>query len=159
MKYKVGDKVRVKNSLKAETHYRDEGGHMLYFNSKMEAFCGQTLTISAALSNRYKVTENGWTWCAEMFEGLVEDPEPQRKFKVGDRVVGNSKANAYYGLTKKGWKGYVVKVYDHSKISVCSIAMGDDICFDVKSDCFDLVETAAEKPQQLHTDWTWEDLF
>lgn len=39
---------------------------------------------------------------------------PKCKFKVGDNVIGNAGAN-FYGITRRGWRGEVVKVVgDHT---------------------------------------------
>jgi hypothetical protein len=41
---------------------------------------------------------------------MESQTEPQRKFKVGDTVVGNSKATDRYCITRTGWRGKVTKV-------------------------------------------------
>ena len=62
------------------------------------------------------------------------------KFKVGDKVVGNEKANRY-GITDQGWVGYVVHVSGDDKIGVWEeIEEGIDGGFTVDPECFDLVE-------------------
>ena len=64
------------------------------------------------------------------------------KFKVGDKVVGNEKANRY-GITDQGWVGYVVHVSGDDKIGVWEeIEEGIDGGFTVDPECFDLVETS-----------------
>ena len=37
------------------------------------------------------------------------------KFKKGDKVIGNKRANKRYGITKEGWKGTVTKVYPNGR--------------------------------------------
>jgi hypothetical protein len=59
------------------------------------------------------------------------------KFKVGDRVMGNEKANKY-GITIKGWTGTVTQVY---KSHFCAREDGDTTNFPLDYDCFDLVNT------------------
>lgn len=44
--------------------------------------------------------------------------EPQHKFSLGDWVIGNSKANSRYAVTREGWSGQVTKVRDDGHISV-----------------------------------------
>ena len=72
MKYKVGDKVRVRSDLQIGTQY---GAYM--FASGMVDYKGKVVTISAIDLNRlrYFIEEDGegWRWTYEMFEGLVED--------------------------------------------------------------------------------------
>lgn len=63
------------------------------------------------------------------------------KFKVGDKVVGNEKANRY-GITDQGWVGYVVHVSDDDKIGVLEALNEDDSGFTVDPACFDLVKPA-----------------
>lgn len=57
------------------------------------------------------------------------------KFQIGDKVIGNQKANKY-GITRKGWTGTVVGVSGET------IGVESTDCFSrfmVDSDCFDLV--------------------
>lgn len=43
---------------------------------------------------------------------------PERKFKVGDKVVGNDQADRNYSITKKGWVGVVKNILNYPKIEV-----------------------------------------
>lgn len=68
MKYKVGDKVRVRSDLKA---YEIYGSNML--TKSMEKFVGKTVTISGVGITSYTIEEMEVAyWTDEMFEGLVE---------------------------------------------------------------------------------------
>lgn len=40
------------------------------------------------------------------------------KFKVGDKVVGNKEASGRYLITKTGWVGTVVEIWDDGKLVV-----------------------------------------
>lgn len=73
MKYKAGDKVKVRNHLRSGHYYGPT-----YFNSYMEDFCGTTLTIKDFFpdTNDYDVFENDWSWSDEMFE----NPSRPKKF-------------------------------------------------------------------------------
>lgn len=66
MKYKVGDKVRVREDLK---HGMDI---MFGVSKEMEALAGKTVTISEVYSDRYYIKEDGrnicYSWSDEMFE-------------------------------------------------------------------------------------------
>lgn len=72
MKYKVGDKVRVRSDLQISRRY---GTYM--FASGMDDYKGSVVTISKAHQNLYFycIDEDGgrWIWADEMFEGLAED--------------------------------------------------------------------------------------
>ena len=70
MKYKVGDKVRVRRDLQIGTPYGD-----WLFSSGMNDYKGKVVTISGTYPNKYRVREDKerWVWTDEMLEGLVED--------------------------------------------------------------------------------------
>lgn len=79
MKYKVGDKVRVK-SLEWYNKNKNESGKIFcneteYFLIFMSKFCGSILTIKniEVDIDVYAVEENGYYWTDDMFEGLAED--------------------------------------------------------------------------------------
>lgn len=71
MKYKIGDKVKVREDLIVGEYYNEE-----MFVKEMEKYCGKVLTISKIVPPRYayRVKEVGWNWTNEMFEGL-DKPE------------------------------------------------------------------------------------
>lgn len=65
MKYKVGDKVRVKKNLLSDTSY---GKHT--FISEMERFRGENATITQAYNDTYRIDIDNaeWYWSGEMLE-------------------------------------------------------------------------------------------
>ena len=85
MKYKVGDKVRVREDLSKEKCY---GGCCV--DSVMEQLAGETVTISNKYRriNRYKIEEDNmrWCWTDEMFEPL-EDENITDETNVSDEWV------------------------------------------------------------------------
>ena len=69
MKYKVGDKVKVKSDLKENIRY---GGQI--FVRDMAVHCGKNVEISKVHDNAYYIKEadREWFWTDEMFEPVEE---------------------------------------------------------------------------------------
>ena len=69
MKYKVGDRVRIRKDLKVNKRY---GGNSV--TSKMKELAGKMVAIELVLSDYYKIKEDEemWHWTDEMFEGYVK---------------------------------------------------------------------------------------
>lgn len=72
------------------------------------------------------------------------------KFKIGDKVIGNEKANRY-GITKKGWVGTVIRI---SAFANAIDACGEDgrIFKHLFSDAFDLFEEPINQKIVITTD-------
>lgn len=70
MKYKVGDKVRVRSDLQINGSY---GAYTLV--SEMSDYKGSVVAISEVYLTCYCIEEDKgiWKWTDEMFEGLAED--------------------------------------------------------------------------------------
>ena len=64
MKYKVGDKVRIRRDLN-----KDLSNDEYSVEEEMISKAGRVVTIDSA----YRIVEFGWYWTDEMFEGLAED--------------------------------------------------------------------------------------
>ena len=73
MKYKVGDKVKVREDLSTWEEY-DNG---CCFNSSMTVFLGKTVTIFGVREdiNRYQIEEDygTWNWTDSMFKPLESE--------------------------------------------------------------------------------------
>lgn len=78
MKYKVGDKVKVK-SLEWYNKNKTKSGFINYrdvhFTEDMSIFCGCILTIKVINKDIYDVEENVYIWTEDMFEGLADYKE------------------------------------------------------------------------------------
>lgn len=85
MKYKVGDKVRVRKDLKVDKCYGDDR-----FISEMKKYLGKTVTISCIVGNKYYIAEDGeeWYWTDEMFEDTLTILVKNNKViaKMGNKV-------------------------------------------------------------------------
>lgn len=68
MKYKVGDKVRVRKDLNEGMTYNE-----FSVTTPMADKAGDIVTISAVSRRYYHIAEYGCCWTDEMFEGLAED--------------------------------------------------------------------------------------
>lgn len=81
MKYKAGDKVRIRKDLKADVQYGSKR-----FTNLMCKYRGKETTITKVLSNFYtlKVDDEMWSWSEEMLEPVTECD-----FNIGDKVIFN----------------------------------------------------------------------
>lgn len=68
MKYKVGDKVKVREDLIVNDVYG-----CCYFILSMDKCKGSILTIKSVFSNYYTVEENKWSWTDDMLEELSSE--------------------------------------------------------------------------------------
>ena len=93
MKYKVGDKVRVRKDLREGECY---GQYRIFCNDDMAKKAGTVVTIEHINSfiPKYIIKEDIWDWVDEMFEGLaVDNPKAPSVVK---RI--NDKHNILNGL-------------------------------------------------------------
>jgi hypothetical protein len=176
MKYKVGDKVRVRLDLIIRDDFPAPGGKKISVQSSMAALAGEVVTISDVMERhlRYSVAEDkgGWAWTDDMFIGKVIDVEPepeegeQRKYKPGDKVrLRNDLRYHHYDDILCTYK-----MASHAGEVVTISAYRGEKSFLIKehlSDCNPewlwsegMVEGLADaEPEPLDTDWNWEDLF
>lgn len=111
MKYKVGDKVRIK-SIDWYNANKDENGDIpliettyssYNFIEVMRGLCGKVMTISSDNSYYYDMVEdNGeYFWTDEMIEGLVEK---ETKPKYEDEVNGEYYSTPKYLVRPSGYQ-------------------------------------------------------
>ena len=91
MKFKVGDKVRVRADLIAYVAY---GDNRLVFDADMERFRGKTFTVSTVGDQFYYLVSTGyWAFNDEMLEPVIEPKAVEKHMEKivicrdGDRFV------------------------------------------------------------------------
>lgn len=95
MKYKVGDKVKVRSDLKA---YEIYGSNML--TKSMEKFVGKTVTISDVGITGYAIEEMGVAyWTDEMLEP-VEEMSAEEATKILDKICCENECCAGCPISK-----------------------------------------------------------
>jgi phosphatidylserine/phosphatidylglycerophosphate/cardiolipin synthase-like enzyme len=84
MRYKIGDKVIIKNIEELrEKHYNDgeyfysnDGSSSDVMNGNMLLFCGKIVVITGTNNkDRYRIQQDGgmWAWADWMFEGKIAE--------------------------------------------------------------------------------------
>ena len=68
MKYKVGDKVRVRKDLEPGNFYGKD-----YYISSMDKFKGEKCVITEIWDQSYQINNFGYWWSEEMFESVDDD--------------------------------------------------------------------------------------
>lgn len=114
MKYKIGDRVKIK-SLDWYNENKDILGNIecgdAIMNIKTSQFCGKIVTISniSDVTYTYKIQEdNGqYFWTDEMIEGLVEEEGKETSWKPSKEEM-----DVLYGLA------YITNKYDEHKEEV-----------------------------------------
>lgn len=82
MKFKVGDRVKVRKDLKNNAFY---GGNRV--NEEMFMHRGQILTIRAIDGKNYLMEEDKWYWNDEMFENKDYTYEDLKKSPIGTKIT------------------------------------------------------------------------
>ena len=105
MKFKVGDKVRVREDLTLFKSY--DGGWM--FVEKMAQFRGEVVTISGVRASGYHIEEDGGTcgWGEDMFEPDIVKGDTKKKKTFKDLL--KAEINKY------------IKTHDSDYISIGAI--------------------------------------
>lgn len=84
MKYKVGDKVKVRSDLRVEKSY---GGHT--FVHDMSKFMGKIVTIERVWEQSYRIEEDAYWWTDEMLEP-VEGMSAEEAIKLSGKMCSSS---------------------------------------------------------------------
>lgn len=91
MKYKIGDKVKIK-SLDWYNDNRDYYGNVecgfYYFIEEMTKYCGETLTIGEIYRNYYELQEDeNFIWTDDMFDSNIETPDDVESKTTSEQMV------------------------------------------------------------------------
>lgn len=91
MKYKVGDKVKIK-SLDWYNDNRDYNGNVecgfYYFIEEMTKYCGKILTIGEVYRNEYELQEGeNFIWTDEMFDSIIENTDDVESKTSSEQMV------------------------------------------------------------------------
>lgn len=85
MKYKVGDKVKVREDLEIGKTYGE-----LTFSTQMREYKGQIVTTETADDDSYQIEEDNqyWYWTDEMLEDVEEENTISEEMTIGE-VIDN----------------------------------------------------------------------
>lgn len=91
MKYKVGDKVKIK-SLDWYNANRNYYGNVecgfYYFIEEMSKYCGKILTIGEVYRNEYELQEGeNFIWTDEMFDSIIENTDDVESKTSSEQMV------------------------------------------------------------------------
>ena len=127
MKFKVGDKVKIK-SLDWYNENKSKTGFISFndvnFMSEMSRYCGEILTINRVVEvfGQYIMSECGFLWTDDMIECLVERHGKTYPYKIGDRVIlkGYNRCATITDLKYNCWGNlsYYIKIDNDKDISV-----------------------------------------
>lgn len=84
MKYKVGDKVKVRSDLRVGKRY---GEHT--FAHDMFKFMGKIVTIESVWEQSYRIEEDAYWWTDEMLEP-VEEMSTEEAIKLSGKMCSSS---------------------------------------------------------------------
>ena len=91
MKYKVGDKVKVRSDLKVSTkYYMEDRSNGDIVAPEMHKLVGKIVTIKRCDKYGYNIEECRFCWTDGMFEGFATETETQKK---EIKLEGNMKFN------------------------------------------------------------------
>ena len=91
MKYKIGDRVRIK-SLDWYNDNRDYYGNVdcgfYYFTEEMTKYCGKILTIGEVYRNDYELQEDkNFIWTDDMFDSIIENTDDVESKTSSEQMV------------------------------------------------------------------------
>ena len=150
MKYKVGDRVKIK-SLDWYNENSDDDYNVVLadgwlFSEPMSIFCGKDLIIEkislATNPPHYMMKDNTFGWTDEMIEGLVEE---------GTKLNIIEEAKTYWDSIKDAWicpEGYIFKDENGNVINATKIVLEKKEKEYPKTyeECRDYIESCYDEP-------------
>lgn len=137
MKYKVGDKVKIK-SLDWYNDNRDYYGNVecgfYYFIEEMTKYCGKILTIDDVYHNVYELQEDeNFIWTDEMFDSIIEKDDVESKASSDSEQMVSLKMICEY-LDKELYTSYDLlgNVQTVSKNAVKKEDFIDKLCKEIE---------------------------
>ena len=158
MKYKVGDKVKVRSDLQDGEIY---GCYI--FSEGMKKHKGKNVTISFALDGCYDIEEDRgkYTWTDKMFEGLVEDEltaEEAIRFKA-EMCETIRCSECKFSKENNGEDIYCnnfIKKYPERVVEVLKQRKKDHEKKEVETEIVDLIRIMKEQGDSLTCKYTYE---
>lgn len=101
MKYKVGDKVKVREDLRLDRTY-----NKFTINRKMKKLAGTIVTIQRINENYYRIVEDDgmWGWTDEMFEDTEENKMDNNNITVNMENLSQEERSTLLSLIEKANK-------------------------------------------------------
>ena len=125
MKFKVGEKVKIKKNLKEGYDFK------YYVADEMEKFKGKTVTIYSVNSEAYRIEEDNmsWDWTEDMFEGLaIITKEELFKMPIGTKITTDLEENNIF--VKVGENDFCNDYRDHIEDDDINEDLSLDYCGD-----------------------------
>lgn len=132
MKYKVGDRVRIRKDLKDDERYGRN-----YADEDMEEMAGQIVTITYENNNHYEIKEdeNEHWWTDEMFEGYVK-PTKEELFAMPLGTIIKTDEEEQNIFVKVGKEDFCNNNCDHIEID----DVNDDLSIRANFYCTKILE-------------------
>lgn len=115
MKYKVGDKVRVRSDLVTSKYYGSR-----YFTIEMDKLSLNIVTITKVFINRYHIKEDcgRFAWTDEMFEDIKEDKMDNNTLQINMNNLTDEERTTLLSLVEKANK-LESKVWKPEEDEIC----------------------------------------
>lgn len=136
MKYKVGDKVKIK-SLDWYNDNRDYNGNVecgfYYFIEEMTKYCGKILTIGEVYRNEYELQEGeNFIWTDEMFDSIIENTDDVESKTSSEQMVSLKMICEYLDKELYTSYDYFGNIQTVSKNAVSKKDFIEKLCKEIK---------------------------
>lgn len=136
MKYKVGDKVKIK-SLDWYNANRDYNGNVecgfYYFIEEMSKYCGKILTIGEVYRNEYELQEGeNFIWTDEMFDSIIENTDDVESKTSSEQMVSLKMICEYLDKELYTSYDYFGNIQTVSKNAVSKKDFIEKLCKEIK---------------------------